>query len=389
MTLPRTRDREETKTRDIRVSRAHTFADDVAHPAPRIEKSADVTPAILEDALGLPAGSVAEPVRRMPLSGIGTSCRLYRLSAKRVDGGALPDLILKIGVPAEDATGFWSDRYFRREMEVYRLLAEERSSVAPACYLAGGGEAGDPVYYLLLEDCAVAAQPQFTLDESWGRDALETLVTAMASLHESGLRDTIDPSGSRDWRPLLELDDADCLSRFVRRFADRLTPLERELCALVAAHAPHLRSLVRAPTALIHGDLHPLNIFFAADQSSVKFIDWQFAGWGAGAADLADVLQLYTPAIDRRVLGRDLARLYHRSVPLHRERNYTFDDLWHDLGIFGLLNVLKLPRLASNPLLPAGTVLRLFKRACLCVADRHRDWPLLDDQIRRLLDDPR
>ena len=73
-------------------------------------------------------------------------------------------------------------------------------------------------------------------------------------------------------------------------------------CDQVERHWSELEDIcAAAPQTLVHGDFRPKNVFVqGADHSRILAIDWELAGWGAPAADLAPWRHRYEPQVDLR-----------------------------------------------------------------------------------------
>ena len=358
---------------------------------PGIRASNEVTPSTFEMWLGLPPNSVIGEVRRTPLSDTATSSRLFRLFARTGRGEAdIATMILKLPILAEDSRAIFSrGGHYQREAEVYCAAESLALTALPKCYSWSEWCANEPVFHLALEDCAGNKARQFNLDDAWGRTHLEALCRTLASIHSSFWEYRECFPHLKRWSPGLACDDACELSAAVQKFktvfASRLSAFEVHALDTVAAAEVELRAAISAPPTLIHGDVHPLNVFFATDEAlgPVKLVDWQFAGWGAGAADMADMLQLFSPPLERRLSERQLVELYYASLVPSIRSGYHREDLFQDYAICRLLNVLKPTRLLRNPKLPVGIALRLFKRACVALLDETGPWPMVDDLVRR------
>ena len=127
--------------------------------------------------------------------------------------------------------------------------------------------------------------------------------------------------------------DGDLLDRRLRLVqvtVERLDdPALRSGLERIESLAPRLRA---GPTAVCHGDFHPLNVL--ADAVTATVIDWTDAGLGDPNGDVARTALLFdmasivaTKPIERMilgavgpVLGRVYLRLYARQAPLDLER---------------------------------------------------------------------
>jgi len=118
---------------------------------------------------------------------------------------------------------------------------------------------------------------------------------------DAGRRLILDNLGN----PALTPDGVELLRSVVARHdqVERRWPELEDICAA-------------APQTLVHGDFRPKNVF--VQDARILVIDWELAGWGAPAADLAPrrhrTGNRYTPQVDLRVY-----------CPIMRERWPDFD----------------------------------------------------------------
>ena len=122
------------------------------------------------------------------------------------------------------------------------------------------------------------------------------------------------------------------------QFAERFDPLLRQGFARVTdwigEHAYELAQRLHrgAPQTLIHGDLRLDNVFFDEEKPDdpVILIDWQLAGCGAGAYDVAYLLGGSLDAASGRDVEEDLLRTYHETLIEYGVKDYAYGEFRRD-----------------------------------------------------------
>lgn len=200
-------------------------------------------------------------------------------------------------------------------------------------------------YVLLMEDLAharVGDQVKGGEPEDC-RQALRAMARTHARLWESSLLE------GRFWltrqdlqcrtRHLMFLDSRAVFSkRFAYLMADGLAPLAAWLDVHGAEVARRLHG--GAPQTLIHGDFRFDNIFFEdGSQDPIVMIDWQLAGRGAAAYDVAYLLGGALPAEAERLTVERLLREYHAALVEHGVKDYDYASFVLDYER-GLLTIL-------------------------------------------------
>jgi len=215
------------------------------------------------------------------------------------DAGAHGTLVAKWCRPDAGAleTRFYRETAPRLGLERPRLLAsvvEERAAI------------------LLLEDIAPAMQGDAIVGASPSQ--ADRVVDAIAAFHARGRAVRDEPAVA--WLPRWGRDAAlhaqraaERLPRFVGRFGGELAPAVLAVADGLAERVlAAYERLARAPTTVVHGDLHLDNVLFAPDGTPVV-IDWTHAAIGPGAVDVVRLLvEGLTPAARRALEGRLLAR---------------------------------------------------------------------------------
>lgn len=90
---------------------------------------------------------------------------------------------------------------------------------------------------------------------------------------------------------------------------------------------PYIRSLIRGPQTLLHGDPHIGNTYLLPS-GEVGFLDWQVARRGNWSLDLGYFLQGALTTEDRRRCERELLEEYRDALGLPAEELPTIGELW-------------------------------------------------------------
>ncbi|MFN8035825.1 MAG: phosphotransferase [Acidimicrobiia bacterium] len=263
--------------------------------------------------------------------------RLYRIEL-RYDGsaaGAPRSVVVKLASddPEQRFTAELLGLY-RREALVYRTVVVELPYRTPRCHFAAVSADGAQCT-LVLEDllrCRFADQMRGA-----SRRAVAASIDAMAAQHARWAGDArLDELASTLWpldhpvypEALGAVFDAGW-ARVVDVLGDRIDPRVHALASSWSEQCgTWLHQLAREPT-LLHGDWRADNVFFDGPTWQIGMLDFQIAGIGNGAYDLAYfVSQSVAPARqrnrDRPLLERYAARLAQRGAPV------DLDRLWHE-----------------------------------------------------------
>ena len=221
-------------------------------------------------------------------------------------------------VPAADAASRNAARMFR----TYEIEASFYEEVAPGlpvslarCYYAAYN-AGPDEYVVLLEDLAPAAAG----DQLAGLhpDDAAAAVDELAALHAAGWQSA--RLAALPWLNRSGANSADLLAdvlvqvypAFRERFAARLEPGTLGLIEEFLPRAGSYLTRRDEPATIVHGDFRADNLLFGGARPVV--LDWQTAGFGAGASDLAYFLASSLPVAARRRYEEVLVRRYHHRL---------------------------------------------------------------------------
>jgi len=94
---------------------------------------------------------------------------------------------------------------------------------------------------------------------------------------------------------------------------------------------------------LVHGDCHPHNALWSAEQATMALIDFEMVGIGSPAQELGQYLVSHMPPDERRAVERELVQGYHaelcanlRGRGLGEEADgLTFDACWREYVMGG------------------------------------------------------
>ncbi len=287
----------------------------------------------------LQAGGVDAVVRGFTAKNVGTgqigeSVR-FTLDYLRAGDDAPATLVGKFPSPGDTsrATGVMLGNYVR-EVNFYRHLAPSALIATPRCFFADIDEATHE-FVLMMEDLAPAtqgdqlvgvtlAQAHAVLEEAaklhashWGDDGLDDLPWLQGSKHA--------PS------PVTKEMVTAVWAAFRARYGDRVSALAVEIgeaiCATFGAPVEHL-----SPRCLTHNDFRPDNMMFAtpAGGRAVTVLDWQTAGYGTGATDVAYFLGGAVPFDVRRAHEAALLDGYLGKLKSLGVSGYTRDALLRD-----------------------------------------------------------
>ena len=224
-----------------------------------------------------------------------------------------------------------------REVHFYLELASRSGIATPVCYFAGHDPATDGMV-LLLEDLSHHRFGDVLAGCSAPDAAL--VLAGIARLHASwwerplpmpwlaGWTGDHDDAQVRLQRNLARLPD-----HVVASFPDDINDLLRWLAG--GAYERVLDALAAAPRTLIHGDLHLDNIAFRDDASATLPIvaDWQTAGVGPAAVDVATFLSGALGPADDATVEADLLTGYHDTLVAAGVTGYGRDAVDRDYGL--------------------------------------------------------
>ena len=278
---------------------------------------------------GIGIGYISETVRVIP-------------AYEGADASAPASLVAKVPNPIDFPAYLrpWAAQAVETELAFYPEAGGDCAARVPACH--GAAHAGGRSYALLLED--LSALDSASQMESCPPERAAAIVDALAALHaqwweSERLRGAAWlPSSERQAElnaPLVEDGWAPFAERIVPRVDPAFLPVGERL---VREFADILARGAASASTLVHGDFRIENFLFGepGGADAVVFLDWQLAGRGSGARDLAYFLsQGFAPERRREAEDGLLAR-YHAALVARGVSGYPLDRCREDYRL-GLL----------------------------------------------------
>lgn len=227
---------------------------------------------------------------------------------------------------------------YRTEVSFYRDLAPTVDVRTPLCHHSGLSDDWNE-FVLLLEDLAPAVQGDQLAGCS--PEQARSAIVNLAALHgprwcDPTLNDLewVTPVDDEGIAMLTMVSDL-ATGMFVEMYGDRLS---EEDIALLRDVPPRLGAWMTGRTERfgpLHGDYRLDNLMFGVD-GSVATVDWQTAGVGLPARDLAYFLSTSLLPDDRRAHERELVAGYHEALVAMGVDGYDLGTCWDDYR-FGMI----------------------------------------------------
>lgn len=262
---------------------------------------------------------------------VGATYRLHLASS----GGAPPTLIAKL--PSNDAlskaTGK-SHLTYLRESRFYEQFAGKRPMPVPDhLFIAFDDDSHD--FALIMHDLPRHQTGNqlvpATLDEA------RLAVAAAAQIHGAWwgdpMLDTLDwLNGTKAVPPPLDVEALYAMfwPAFAARYGDRVTPEMKQVGDAFVGHVGAWADGRGGPRCLTHNDFRPDNMLFdmADPDRPIIIVDWQTAGVGSGAGDIAYFLGTALDPALRRAAESDLFALYCDGLIAGGVPKGDTADLW-------------------------------------------------------------
>ncbi|OMC02750.1 phosphotransferase [Mycobacterium sp. NS-7484] len=282
-----------------------------------LERPDDLTCEWLTAALG------SGPVSGFSFERIGTGqmSECYRVTVSYTEGAAGPaSVVLKVAAtdPNSRQTGLAMGLY-EREVRFYADIAPALAGgpVAPCYHAAFDPQTG--AFDLLLGD----AMPAVVGDEIRGATAEQATValTELGRVHAS-VQDlaVVDEAEwlNRD-APVNQALISGLYAAFVERYAELITPEQREVCErLVDSFDAYLaeEGAPQRPQGLVHGDYRLDNMLFGAEGAdrALTVVDWQTVTKGPAFTDVAYFIGCALDVEQRRAHYDELLAAYHQAL---------------------------------------------------------------------------
>ena len=306
----------------------------MASDSPDIRRPGDATADWLTRVLqagGVDAVVYGFTAKNVGTGQIGDSVR-FKLDYARGGDDAPASIVGKFPAAGDmsRATGVALGNY-AREVNFYRHLAASALIRTPRCYFADIDDATHE-FVLMMEDLAPAAQgdqltgvsldtARLVLEESaklhashWGDDSLDDLPWIQGSKHATS--------------PITQEMVAAIWGQFRERYGARVSPLAVEIGEAISGTWGRENTRV-GPRCLMHNDFRPDNMMFAtpAGGHKVTTLDWQTAGYGVGAADVAYFLGGAITTDERRAHEKALLDGYYAKLCALGVSGYGRGDL--------------------------------------------------------------
>jgi aminoglycoside phosphotransferase (APT) family kinase protein len=286
-----------------------------------------------------PIGVAVAPV------GTGQLAETYRLTLRYAESGrgGPATMICKLAASDENSratANHWS--LYEREVRFYRELAARARVDTPRHF--AGEMAADGKFFLLLEDLAPASVgDQFRGMESG--DARKA-VREIAKLHAATWGDGDRPG--LEWletgrlaQPFYAPEVYRSLwPQFRERYADRLNDAQRRICDAFAEKYDNYSRPLDRPRCVTHNDFRPDNMLYGAPGSDrLSVVDWQSAGLGFSAVDVAYFIGGAFEPEHRRALEADLLLTYYNELVRQGVAGYTYADAQRDYRHFAFAGI--------------------------------------------------
>ena len=262
----------------------------------------------------------------------------FALSYTRWDGVAPMTLVAKLPHPdpTSRATGHVHGSY-RREAGFYREIAATVQVRIPRCYYADIDANSD--FVLLLEDLAPARQGDQMLGCTLA--VAQRALIEIARLHAPRWGDPqlfthtfLAGVGGAPGDPasVPRVMYETFWQGFLARYRDRLTPEIIQVGAGLLQDFDTWSRVYPGARCVTHGDYRLDNVLIdsRAGRIDLAVVDWQTAGVGCGASDVAYFLGAGLLPEARRAGEQDLLRHYHDALRAGGVTGYPFDALWQD-----------------------------------------------------------
>lgn len=286
------------------------------------------------------SGALSQPVADFTINPIGTGqvADAFRITLRYKNGAVSgPDsIVAKLPTTDEATRAIGQSGLYQREAGFYHELSPTLRGCVPECYYVALAEDGN--FCLLLEDMAPAEQGDQLKGNSLqqAREVLSQAATQHAAFwNESGLQE-------KAWLMGSEAAKADAAgfkfdgnlysllwAGFSERFAPFMTDFQRDIGSALIPVFDRYMDGPQGPQCLVHGDLRCDNLLFGGN-NQVTIVDWQTAGVGNPALDIAYYLGTSLPTDLRRQHEEALLEHYLHALGAEGVNDYSLDQLTSD-----------------------------------------------------------
>lgn len=228
---------------------------------------------------------------------------------------------------------------YRTEVDFYTELAPLVDARLPRLLGGWRNEAGDD-FMLVLEDLA----PWRVGDQLTGCDrhqaaaAVENLAAVHGALwNEPRVAQVLPMVGDAEVEGTAAVFGI-LTEMFLAGHRDQLDDATVDICERFAPLASRFLAAQADRVGIVHGDYRLDNLLFSADGDECAVIDWQTAGCGLPARDLAYFLGTSLTVEDRRAHGDELIADYHGALGDHAIEGYELGTC-RDEYAFGLFQI--------------------------------------------------
>ncbi len=297
----------------------------------------DLTPQWIEALLrdrGLDVGVESVAAEAIGTGQVGATYRLS-LSYRQAAPGAPDSLVAKLPShdPLSRATGKSHLTYLREARFFQHFAGTKPVPVADHLYIAFDEDSHD--FALVMHDLprhrAGNQLELATIDEA--RLAMGAAAEIHAAWWGDPMLDTLDwLNGTKAVPPPLNIEGLYSMfwPAFVQRYGDRVTPDMKTVGDAYLGAVDRWVEGRAGPRCLTHGDFRPDNMLF--DPVDLKrpivIVDWQTAGVGSGASDIAYFLGTALDPALRRAEERALVAHYCDRLVAAGVPAADTDDLW-------------------------------------------------------------
>ncbi len=307
--------------------------------------------------------------------GTGQTGASYRLRLVSEQGPAT--LLAKVAAGDLEARARVKGGY-AAEVGFYDQLVKRVDVRTPACWYAAISD--DHLHFtLLLEDLA----PRVAGVQAQGCSLprAQAAICNLAALHAPLWNDPSVPqqgflmnASHPQAAAFLGGMTVSAAAKYAEQFADALGADDVATLQQAAARVGDWLAMPQPRITVLHGDYRLDNLMFGEAEDDIYVLDWQTAGVGPGARDLAYFLGTCLEPAQRRQSERELVELYHQQLLARGVEDYTLEQCFEDYRLghlqatmittIGWVNATGEQSAESD-----GMFLAMAKRSCAAIRD--------------------